>query len=182
MWPLAARPTTCWTPAPHTVRTDLGGDSAGNWSANVRDDFPVIVAGRFTWMSASFTLKGLLKMLTWPAGLVGDIYVDGNLIAPQAATAQLFTTPQVAHTVEARNVVDPAANGRYRFDDLSVSATTFSGSTRFVYLRPAKVWLQGTLSVLCVIISQDRRRRRGMPGESEWRRDRPGAGRRAGGL
>jgi hypothetical protein len=138
-------------PGPHTVRTDLGGDSAGNWSTNVRDDFPVIVAGRFTWMSASFALKGLLKMLTWPAGLVADIYVDGSLIAPQATAAQLFTTPQVPHTVEARNVVDPVANGRYRFDDFSVSATTFSGSTRFVYLRPPKVWLQGTLSVLCVI-------------------------------
>jgi hypothetical protein len=138
-------------PGPHTVRTDLGGDAAVNWSTNVREDFPVIVAGRFTWMSASFSLKGVLKMLTWPAGLVADIYVDGVLIAAQAATAQLYTTPQVAHTVEARNVFDPAANGRYRFDNVAVSAITFSGSTRFVYLRPPKVWLQGTLSVFCAI-------------------------------
>jgi hypothetical protein len=141
-------------PGPHSVHTDLGGDSAANWSTNARDDTPVITAGRFTWLSATFRLKGLLKLFTWPAGLVADIYVDGELIAPQATTAQIFTTPLVGHIVEARNVVDPAANGRYRFDDFSVSATTFSGSTRFIYLRPAKVWLQGSLSVLCAIVGK----------------------------
>src|SRR6185369_15407652 len=72
-------------------------------------------------------------------------------LAPQASTAQAFTTPSEAHTVEVRNVNDPAADGRYRYDDLSAQASVFANSTRFVYLRPVKVWLKGNLSVLCLV-------------------------------
>jgi hypothetical protein len=63
----------------------------------------------------------------------------------------VFTTPSVAHTIEVRNVVDPAANGVYRYDDLNVPAYTYANSLRYVYLRPVKEWLKGSLSVLCIV-------------------------------
>ena len=141
-------------PGPHTIHTDLGGDQAQNWSTTVRDDAPVVFAGRFTWLSAQFTLKGLLKINLWPANLVGDLFVDGVLLAQQTALAQAFTTPLVGHTVEARNISDPAANGRFRYDDIALAASTFAGGTRFVYLRPLKIWLQGNLNVYCLILSK----------------------------
>jgi hypothetical protein len=138
-------------PGQYAVHTDLVGDQAQNWSTTARDDSPSVVAGGFTWQAARFTLKGSFQIALFPAGLVGDIYVDGNLIASQSASARLFTTPAVPHVIEARNVVDPAANGRYRFDDISVQSFTYAASTRFVYLWPTKVWLKGSLSVLCVV-------------------------------
>jgi hypothetical protein len=138
-------------PGPHALHTDLVGDQAQNWSTTARDDTPTVVAGGFSWQVAGFLLKGQFQISVFPAGLVGDIYLDGNLLAPQANSAQVFTTPSVAHTVEVRNVTDPAANGRYRYSDMSVQAFTFANSTRFVYLRPVKVWLKGTLSVLCIV-------------------------------
>ena len=138
-------------PGSHAVHTDLVGDQAQNWSSTARDDTPTVIVGGFSWQVASFLLKGRFQIQVYPAGLIGDIYLDGNLLAPQTASAQVFTAPGVAHTIEVRNVADPAANGRYRFDDLSVQAYTFANSTRFVYLYPVRVWLKGTLSVLCIV-------------------------------
>jgi hypothetical protein len=138
-------------PGPHALHTELVGDQAQNWSTTARDDSPSVVTGGFTWQVASFLLKGRFQISVFPAGLVGDIYLDDNLLAPQTNSAQVFTTPGVAHTIEVRNIVDPAANGRYRYDDQGVQAFTFANSTRFVTLRPTKVWLTGTLSVLCIV-------------------------------
>ena len=148
-------------PGQHALHTDLVGDSAQNWSTTARDDTPTVIAGGFSWQVAGFLLKGRFQINVFPAGLVGDIYLDGNLLAAQTDRAQVFTTPSVAHTVEVRNVSDPAANGRYRYDDLSVQAFTFANSTRFVYLRPVKVWLKGSLSVLCIVF-------RATPSDDAW--------------
>ncbi len=136
---------------PHALHTDLVGAQAQNWSTTARDDTPSVGAGGYSWLTASFLLKGQFQINVYPAGLVGDIYLDGNLLAKQASTAQVFTEPGVAHTIEVRNVVDPAANGRYRFDDLSVQAYTYSNSTRWVYLYPVKEWLKGSLSAACIL-------------------------------
>jgi hypothetical protein len=149
--PAGARASYTLDPGPRAVHTDLVGDQANNWAVLARDDAPTIVVGRFTWLTASFPLKGTLKVILWPAGLVGDIYLNGGLIVPQSPAVDLLVAPQVAHTVEVRNIVDPAANGRYVYPDVSASATAFSGGLRYVYLRPQRVWLQGTLNLLCQI-------------------------------
>jgi hypothetical protein len=138
-------------PGARAVHTELVGDQAFNYSAISRDDVANITAGWNSWLTASFPLKGLFKIFLQPAGLVGDLYVNGEPIASQAAAADLLTMPQVQHVVEVRNVVDPAANGRYRYDDASLAASTFSGGTRWVYLRPQRVWLKGALSFFCQI-------------------------------
>jgi hypothetical protein len=138
-------------PGAHAVHTDLVGDAAQNWSVLAHDAAPQVAAGSTSYMTASFPLKGRFSIALQPAGLTADIYVDGVLLAPQAAGGELFTTPQAAHTIEARNVVDPAAGARYRYDNAAVQASTWAGGTRFVYLRPVKVWLQGTLNFTCQI-------------------------------
>lgn len=148
--PAGGKANFALTPGAHAVHTDLVGDSAQNWSTTARDDSITVYAGQTSWFTFSFTLKGRIK-LTLPAGLVADFYVNGALIATQAATAEMVTTPQVAHTVEARNITDPTAAGRYRYNDATQSASTYVGGTRTVTFRPAKVWLVGTLYVSCQI-------------------------------
>ncbi len=135
----------------HVVHTDLVGDSAVNWSLTARDDVVNIVGGRNAWLTPSFPLKGLLKISLVPNGIVADIYVNGVLIAPQSATAELFVAPVTANTVEARNVADPAAGGNWKFNDAAASAIAYEGGTRYVYLRPAKVWLTGKLNLYCYL-------------------------------
>src|SRR5258708_1750697 len=85
-------------PGPHALHTDLVGDQAQNWSTTARDDTPSVVAGGFSWQVATFLLKGQFQISVFPAGLVGDIYLDGNLLAPQANSAQVCTTPSAAPT------------------------------------------------------------------------------------
>ena len=149
--PAGGSATYTLNPGQYALHTDLVGNQAQIWSSTARDDAPTIQVGQFTWQVANFTLKGSFQINLFPAGLVGDIYVDGNLVASQSASAQVFTTPGVAHTIEARNIVDPAANGRYRYGDISAQAITYAASTRFVYVWPTKVWLKGSLSVSCIV-------------------------------
>jgi len=130
----------------HAVHTNLVGDQAGNWSSTARDDSVTVTTGRTSWFTASFLLKGLLQISLYPTGLTADLYLDGVLVAPQSAGLNVFVTPQVAHTVEAKNVVDPAANGRYKYGDTAQSVIAYTGGTRNVYLSPLKTWLMGSLS------------------------------------
>jgi|GEM_PF-984942 len=141
-------------PGVHTLHTELVGDQANNWSPTTRDDTVTISAGRSfaqtARFSATFTLKGLLKIKVQPTGLLADLYVDGALIAAQSASAEVFVA-QGKHTVEARAVTDPKANGLYVYSDISQSVSAFPASTRYVYLYPKKNWLFGFLSVNCFL-------------------------------
>jgi hypothetical protein len=140
------------TPGAHALHTELVGDQANNWSPTQRDDTVIINAGRnypqTTRLSALFTLKGLLKIVLLPKGLTADLYLNGALLASQASTFDVRVTAGT-HTIEARSVTDPTANGQYVYADALKTATVSAASTRFVYLSPQKMWLQGFLNVSC---------------------------------
>lgn len=137
-------------PGAHALHTDLVGDQAGNWSTTARDDAVNVTGGRTTRLSVLFVLKGLLKISLAPAGIAADVYLDGAQIAGQVPAVDVFVAPG-PHTVEARNVTDPAAGGNYQYGDRSASTTAFAGGTRVIVFRPAKTWLTGTLGVFCQI-------------------------------
>jgi len=139
------------TPGPHAVHTALVGDQAVNWSVAARDDTVTITAARISWLDVMFELKGLLKISLYPSGLVADLYVDGALVAAQSAGLNLYVTPRVPHTVEAKNVTDPAANGNYKYNDASLTPVIYPGGSWSAVLRPWKVWLTGILNVGCVV-------------------------------
>jgi len=138
------------SPGAHALHTDLVGDQAGNWATTARDDGVNIIGGRTARFTALFMLKGLFKISLVPSGIAADIYIDGVPVAGQAAAVDVFVAPG-SHTVEARNVTDPAANGNYKYEDKSISTTAFAAGTRVIALRPAKTWLTGTLGVFCQI-------------------------------
>jgi hypothetical protein len=146
-----ARAVYTLTPGDHAVHTDLVGDSANNWSMTARDDVVNVVGGRFAYLTSSFPLKGLLKISVFPNTIVADIYVNGVLIAAQSAAAELFVPAAQVNTIEARNVADPAANGNWKHNDATQTAIAYEGGTRYIYLRPVKVWLTGKLSLYCYL-------------------------------
>lgn len=138
----------------HAVHTDLVGDQANNWSPTSRDDTVTINAGRTfpqtTRLRTWFTLKGLLKIALLPKGLVADVYLNGSLLASQVASLDVYIAPGT-HTVEARVITDPNANGQYAFGDASQTVSVAAAGTRFVNFRPVKNWLMGFLAVTCQI-------------------------------
>lgn len=147
-----AKATYPLTPGAHTLHTELVGDQANNWSPTQRDDTVTINAGRnyaqTTRLSAVFTLKGLLKIVLFPKGLTADLYLNGALLASQTSTFEVRVTAGT-HTIEARSVTDPAANGQYVYANVLKTATVSAASTRYVYLSPQKTWLVGFLNVSC---------------------------------
>jgi hypothetical protein len=138
----------------HAVHTDLVGDQANNWSPTTRDDTVTVNAGRSsvqtTKLRTSFTLKGLIKISISTKGLVADLYLDGTLLASQAPSLDIYVTSGT-HTVEAKAVTDPAANGQYVYADYASKVTVSAAGTRPVSLRPQKTWLVGFLVVSCQI-------------------------------
>jgi hypothetical protein len=140
------------TPGPHTVHTDLVGDSANNWGPILRDDAPAVNAGKgflqTTILRATFQLKALLKLTLSPPGLVADLFVNDAQAGAQVPAAEMYV-PAGAYTVQAKNVNDAAANGVYRFDDAVVSISVLASQTRPIVLLPKKVFLQGYLNVTC---------------------------------
>jgi len=135
----------------HAVHTDLVGDSAPNWSVTARDDTVVVAPPGITYLTAAFPRKGQFQISVSPATLLADIYVDGALVAAQVNSANVFISSDSLHAVEARNVSDPAASGRYAYQDTARTAIVYGGRTSPVTLRPIKVWLTGTVNVTCVL-------------------------------
>ncbi len=146
-----AKATYTLTPGEHLVHTDLVGDSAGNWSVAAREDVVAVVGGRFVYLTSSFPLKGSLKISVFPNTIAADIYVNGALIAAQSTAAELFVPAVQVNTIEARNVTDPAANGNWKYNDTTQTSIAYEGGTRYIYLRPVKVWLTGKLSLYCYL-------------------------------
>jgi hypothetical protein len=149
-----AKATYLLASGPHTVHTELIGDQANNWSPTLRDDTILINAGRSsaqtTYLRATFTLKGLLKILVLPKGLIADLYLNGSLLASQVSGLDIYVAPG-AYTVEAQAVTDPSANGLYMYANASRSGVISAAGVRYAYVSPQKTWLKGFLNLNCQI-------------------------------
>jgi hypothetical protein len=83
--------------------------------------------------------------------VVGDIYLDGTLVAPQAASYDTWVAPSRSHRVEVKAITDPAAGDVYRWRDATTSTTLNPGQERSLVVRLQKQWLKGFLHVTCNI-------------------------------
>jgi len=138
------------TPGPHTVTVSVVGSHADLWAPNVQSLALAITAGRNSPLTAKFDRKGQLTLSLNVPNVTGDFYVDDQPIAAQVPTAAIFVSPG-NHKVEVRNVVDPAANGVYRYPDATVTASAVTNQTRAVALRLAKEYLLGFGQLTCKI-------------------------------
>jgi len=134
----------------HTFHIDLVGPNADLW-APAALDVPIKIKGNVTTpLRSTFNRKGQLVVNLKVPGIVGDLFIDGQPIGGQVPTASLFVAPG-PHTVEAKNIVDPAANGVYRWLDAILKSTVGTNQTRSVTLIPKKEFLLGFADVKCQI-------------------------------
>jgi len=138
------------TPGPHAVNVSVVGSQADLWAPNAQDLPLAITAGKNSPLTAKFDRKGQLTLSLNVPNVVGDFYVDDQPIAAQVPTAAIFVSPG-NHKVEVRNVVDPIANGVYRYPDAIVTASAVTNQTRAVALRLVKEYLLGFGQITCKI-------------------------------
>jgi hypothetical protein len=132
------------------VHVSVIGADAALWMPGASDHNVNIIGGRNAYLRATFHRQGRLTVGFNAAGVAGDIYIDGVLVASQAATAVTYVAPG-NHTVEGRNPVDPQANGEYRYLDASMQVYTGPNQARAVNLRPRKELLRGFGQITCRI-------------------------------
>lgn len=130
------------------VHVDLVGEHAGLWTPPASDHTVTIGGGQVTYLRATYVRKGQLVAKWSVAGIAGDVYVDGQPIAGQAAIASTLVAPG-NHTVEGRNLTDPGANGVYRYADVSSVIWIGANQTRTVTLYPQKQYLLGFGEITC---------------------------------
>ncbi|MDY0018728.1 MAG: hypothetical protein RBT47_01865 [Anaerolineae bacterium] len=134
----------------YTLTTQVIGQHADLWSPAAQDTLITIIGGRTQTLTPTFNRKGqLLISLTVP-GIVGDILVDDVPVAGQANAMNVFVAPGV-HTVKVQTIVDPAANGIYRYQDASMQTWVAANQSREVTVTPAKEFLMGFGLLTCKI-------------------------------
>jgi len=138
------------TPGPHTLNVSVVGGNADLWAPAAQDLPLAITAGKTSPLIATFNRKGQLTLNLSVADVVGDFYVDEQPVAAQVPNVAVFVAPG-NHKVEARNVVDPAANGVYRYPDTSATAVAVANQSRPVTLRLVKEYLLGFGQLTCKI-------------------------------
>ncbi len=139
------------TPGVHSIQVQITGPSAERWHPAANNHSVNVRAGSTYPIRSTFNRKGLLTVRLNQPGVVGDLFVDGTLVATQASTAQVWVLPGT-HKVQGRNFTDPAAAGVYRWKDTAATSHYLgSGQQRTATLTLQKEYLFGFVSVLCQI-------------------------------
>ncbi len=139
----------------HGLQVQLVGSHAQLWTPGTWEQQIRITPGRTLKAQSKFNKQGHLVITLDQPGVVGDLYLNGELIAAQAANAERWVAPNTALTVEAKNIIDPAAGGAYRWLDASKATRLRPGQELTVQLRLRKQVLatpappQGAQAAVC---------------------------------
>jgi hypothetical protein len=125
-------------PGSHTVLVRVVGEHKHLWNPAESERTVSIVAGGTSYLRSRFDKKGLLTIAIGREGVRGDLYIDGELVANQSPTFQLWVEPYTSLRIDGKNFSDPAANGNYRWRDASVYAYLSPGQERTAMLWPYK--------------------------------------------
>lgn len=125
-------------PGSRALQTQLVGVNANLWSPPLWESAVTITAGRITNARSQFTKLAKVTLTLNQPNVVGDFYVDGELIAAQAPSAERYITPSQPHTVEVRSLTDPAGAGVYFWRDAATTITLGAGQERTVQVRLQK--------------------------------------------
>ncbi len=138
-------------PGPHTLLVELVGDQSTFWGPASQQQTMTISTGQTTRVTLSFAKKGYLHVRLSTAGITGDFYVDGALVARQAAGVDLWVMPRISHKIEVKNITDPASVGAYAWRDAYTYTVLNSGQEKTVILKPRQVYVAGVLSLTCQV-------------------------------
>jgi hypothetical protein len=139
-------------PGNRHVRMEIVGEQASLFEPAFQDRTVKITAGPgFTSLRATFVKKGHLLLKLDQTGVVADFYVDGAQVAAQAATYEMWVSPNKNHRIEARQFADPAAGDTYTWRDARLSVSVRPGAERTVVFKLRKQYLKGFLVIKCNI-------------------------------
>lgn len=136
-------------PGEHAIQVEVVGQQADLWSPAVNEHTVNIRVGATRTVQSTFNKKGLLTIALDQEGVVGDLYLDEELVARQVAMAQVWVAPNTSHRVEGRDFHDPAAEGEYQWKDATSTAYLGAGQERTTTLRLQKEFLVGYANVQC---------------------------------
>jgi hypothetical protein len=135
----------------HLLQVDLVGDHAAFWGSASQQQTVAILTGQTTRSVQTFAKKGHLRANLSQPGIPGDFFVDGQLVAGQVTSIDLWVTPRVSHKIEVKNITDPATTDAYRWLDASASASLRSGQEKTVTLSTKKAYVKGFLNLDCQV-------------------------------
>jgi micrococcal nuclease len=138
-------------PGAHTVGVTLVGEQAPLWSPASAEHAATVWVGGAAWVRSTFNKAGHLTVTLDQPDVLGDFYLDGELVASQAASYEGWVAPYRSHQVAVRNIVDPAAGENYHWRDAAASAYLSPGQERAVTVRLQQEYLRGFLSLACTI-------------------------------
>lgn len=138
-------------PGAHVVQSALNGPSSIYWSPTMREQKVTITAGKTATFKPAYLKAGHLIANMNVAGAVGDWYLDGVLVATQAAGFDAWVEPSKAHKVEVKAINDPAAAGRWVWKDATASVTLTPAQEKTQTLAPVQQWLVGYIELACNI-------------------------------
>lgn len=120
-------------PGNHTVDVALAGAQADLWSPATQSKVMRITATATPKkLAMTFKKDGHLIVNLDQPGVVGDFYVDGVLIASQAASIEQWVTPGTSHKVEVKNLVDPTGA---QWQDASQTVTVLTAAEKTVTVK-----------------------------------------------
>lgn len=156
--PLNASADFILDPGERALQAQLIGSHVGLWSSTVYDQTVYITVGRTSRARPQFTKLGHLLISLNQPNVVGDFYLNGELIAAQAPSVDRWVAPHQRYTIEVKNLTDPAAAGIYRWRDTSTSTYVSPGQEAVVQVRLRKENLPETTweATVVALINQQR--------------------------
>jgi hypothetical protein len=139
----------------HAVRVETTGKQAQLWSPAANEHTVNIWGGGTAYLRSRFDKNGLLTITLNQEGVTGDLYVDGERVAKNKPTAQVWVEPYTTVKVEGKAFNDPAAQGNYTWRDASANAYLAPGQERTTTLQLQKqVTAQGAAQTTTTQTSQ----------------------------
>jgi hypothetical protein len=138
-------------PGPHTVNVTLTGDSAKYWIPASHDHPITITAGRATPIASRFDKMAHLTITLSQPTVLGDIYVDGTLLAPQVLTIDTWLAPAKSHKIEVKGVTDPAQADLYHWKDATSTVFLTAGQEKTSTITLVQEWYKGFIELNCTI-------------------------------
>lgn len=117
------------------LRVELVGGSAGVYAQNANEQTVSVTAGRTRSVRVNFDRAPILTVTLNQAGVVGDIFLNDQLIAGQVNTTTLQVVAGQPYSIRVTNIVDPSAVGAYVYQDVTSSVTLRVNQERTVTMQ-----------------------------------------------
>lgn len=139
-------------PGKHTFQFDLVGQSIALWSPPSVTKTTIVYAGAYAQKAtATFAKANHLMAKLSVADWVGDFYLDGTLVSPQAPTLDLFVAGNKTHKLEVRNIALPGSPLIHPYYDASRTFYAYANGTSSITVTILKVPQYATQNITAAL-------------------------------